>query len=43
MKKWMVSHENIKFLEESGLLTKDVSETIENGAKEKKVDFLEYY
>ena len=30
----------VKFLEESGLLTKSVSETIENEAKEWKADFL---
>ena len=33
----------VKLLEESGLLVKDVSETIEKKAKEKKEDFLECY
>ena len=30
----------VKSLEESGLVLKDVSETIKNGAKEQKVRFL---
>ena len=35
--------EIIKSLEQSGLLIKDVSETIKNKAKEKKEDFSECY
>ena len=33
----------VKFLEETGLLIKCISETNKNEAKEKKVDFLTYY
>ena len=33
----------VKSLEESGLLIKDVSETIKNEAKEQKEDFLEWF
>ena len=33
----------VKSLEESGVLLKGVSETIQNEAKEKKVDFLVCY
>ena len=33
----------VKFLEESGFMTKSVSETIENDAKEQKGDFLACY
>ena len=35
--------EIVKSLDDSGLLLKGVSETIQNEAKEKKVDFLVYY
>ena len=33
----------VKFLEDSGLEIKSVSETIKNTSKEKKVDFSECY
>ena len=33
----------IKFLKDAGLFVKGVSETNENEAKNKKVDFLRYY
>ena len=35
--------EIVQSLEDSGLLLKGVSETIQNGAKEKKEDFLVCY
>ena len=33
----------VKSLEDSGLLIKDVDETIKNETKEQKMDFLECY
>ena len=33
----------VKFLENSGVLIKGVSETIKNEVKNKKVDFLAFY
>ena len=33
----------VKSLKESGLLTKDVTKTIQNEAEEQKVDFLACY
>ena len=33
----------VKFLENSGVLIKGVSETIKNEVKNKKVDFLTFY
>ena len=40
MKKWVISWKWLNLLEESGLLVKEVSETIKNEVKEQKRGFL---